>query len=214
MSSFTCVTVVEVVRPERLPVVLSMSAFTVTATGATSGSATATVHITALASQASGNAGGGQVTATMTGGTCQGFQGGSATFTVPAGTPAGQRFPYGVFGFTALRCGAGGTVTVTLVYPAPLPSGARYWKNINGNWVDWTNRVTLSGNTVVLSITDGGEGDTNPNAGEISDPGGPAIPDPSTTPAIPTLSEWGQWIMAALMALTAGWALRRRPVGH
>ena len=32
MSSFTCVTVVEVVRPEYLPVVSSMTAFTVTAT--------------------------------------------------------------------------------------------------------------------------------------------------------------------------------------
>lgn len=101
---------------------------------------------------------------------------------MPTGAPAGETFPYGVFGFTALSCGTGGTVTITLSYPAALPGDAKYWKNINGTWVDWTSKVTISGKTVVLTITDGGEGDTNPNPGEISDPSGPAFGGPGPTP--------------------------------
>ncbi len=104
----------------------------------------------------------------------------------------------------------GGTVTITFIYPHPLNSGARYWKNINGSWVDWTSRVKISDKTVVLSITDGSEGDTNPNPGEISDPSGPAFnSDPGSTP-IPTLSRWGQLILLLLMVMTVSWKMRSK----
>ncbi len=181
--------------------------FTITATGATSGTATATVSITILATQATGTTPGGPVTATITGGTCLGYQNGSAQFTVPAGAPAGETFPYGVFGFTALNCGAGGTVTITLTYPAALPTGTKYWKNINGTWVDWTSKVTITGNTVVLTITDGGAGDTNPTAGAISDPSGPAFAGGPTS--IPTLSEWGLILLGLALLALVGWRQRQ-----
>ena len=181
--------------------------FTVTATGATSGTATATVSITILATQATGTTPGGPVTASITGGTCLGYQNGSAQFTVPAGAPVGETFPYGVFGFTALNCGAGGTVTITLTYPAALPTGTKYWKNINGTWVDWTSKVTITGNTVVLTITDGGAGDTNPNAGQISDPSGPAFAGGPTP--IPTLSEWGLILLGLALLAVVGWRQRQ-----
>ena len=160
-----------------------------------------------LATQATGNTAGGPVTANITGGTCLGYANGSAQFTVPTGAPAGQTFPYGVFGFTALNCVAGGTVTITLTYPAALPTGAKYWKNISGTWVDWTSKVTIAGNTVVLTLTDGGEGDTNPNPSEISDPSGPAFasgPGPLPNP-IPTLPEWGQILLLFVMIGVVGW---------
>lgn len=163
-----------------------------------------------LASTYTGNTSGGPVTATITGGTCAGYQPNSAQFSVPTGSPAGQTFPYDVFSFTALSCGVGGKVTLTLTYPAALPTGTKYWKNINGAWVDWTNKVTIAGNTVVLTITDGGEGDTNPTAGDISDPSGPAFERGPGPTSIPTLSEWGQILLLLLMVMTPIWHLQRR----
>ena len=181
--------------------------FTVTATGATSGTATATVSITILATQATGTTPGGPVTARITGGTCLGYEAGSARFTVPANPPVGETFPYGVFGFTVLSCGTGGRVTITLTYPAALPAGTKYWKNIGGNWEDWTNQVTIAGNTVVLTITDGGAGDTNPNPGQISDPSGPAFAGGPTS--IPTLSEWGLILLGLSLLAVVGWRQRQ-----
>lgn len=97
----------------------SEATYTVTGTGATSG--TATIAITVLSTQATGDTPGGSVTATLTG-ACLGYQNGSTKFTVPTPLP-GVTFPYGVFSFTALNCGKGGTVTITLTYPAELPTG-------------------------------------------------------------------------------------------
>ena len=181
--------------------------FTVTATGATSGTATATVSITILATQATGTTPGGPVTARITGGTCLGYEAGSTWFTVPDIPPVGETFPYGVFGFTALQCGTGGTVTITLTYSQPLPAETRYWKNIGESWVDWTSKVTITGNTVVLRITDGGEGDTNTKEGEISDPSGPAFAGGATS--IPTLSEWGLILLGLSLLAVVGWRQRQ-----
>jgi hypothetical protein len=158
---------------------------------------------------------GGGVTADITGGTCAGFENGTAQFTAPSNPPAGQSFPYGVFGFTALSCGTGGTVTITLTYPQALPPGTKYWKQIGGSWVDWTSQVTIAGNTVVLTLTDGAYGDTNPLDGVISDPSGPAVPlvaGAGGATAIPTLSEWALLALSALMALAMAVTLRRRGV--
>jgi hypothetical protein len=165
------------------------------------------VTLTCYDNTVTGSTPGGQVTAAITGGSCSGYQSGSASFTTPINPPAGQTFPYGVFGFTAFNCNDGGTVTITLTYPNNLPSGTKYWKNINGTWVDWTGFTTISGNTVVLTLTDGAYGDTNPNPGAISDPGGPGY-DP--TAAIPTLSGWGLIILSGLLAMGIPIAMRLR----
>jgi hypothetical protein len=112
-----------------------------------------------------------------------------------------------VFGFTALNCTDGGTVTITLTYPNDLPPGTKYWKNINGTWVDWTGFTTISGNTVVLTLTDGAYGDTNPNPGAISDPGGPGY---GISTSVPTLSEWGIITLSGLLAMGTLLVMRRR----
>jgi hypothetical protein len=93
--------------------------------------------------------------------------------------------PAALISFTASTT-PGGTISVTLTYPNALPSGTKYWKLINSNWVDWTNNVTISGNTIVLTLTDGAYGDTNPTAGLISDPSGPGV----STPSIPFFGDW------------------------
>jgi hypothetical protein len=181
--------------------------------GSGSGTANANVSnvtLNCLDNTSTGGTSGGQVTAAITGGSCVGYQSGSTSFTAPVNPPTGQVFPYGVFGFTALSCGTGGTVTITLTYPNNLPPGTKYWKSIDGSWVDWTSHVTISGKTVVLTLTDGAYGDTNPNPGEISDPGGPAYDPIAISAGIPTLSEWGLIILSALLALGTLVVMRRR----
>ena len=162
--------------------------------------------VTVLQSQESGNTPGGTVNTSITGG---GFVAGSTQFTAATNPPAGKTFPYGVFDFTA-QTTPGGIVTVTITYPQPLPAGTQYLKSINGAWVDWTSRVSVSGSTVTLPLTDGQYGDTNPASGLISDPFGPAISSVKPSPApIPTLSEWAKISMMFLMILTVGWYGRR-----
>lgn len=188
--------------------------FTVKATnsvgaGAASVASNSVTPVAPLETSHTGVTAGGSVTAVITGGTCAGFQMGSAQYAAPVNPPAGQSFPYDVFAFTALTCGSGGSVTITQTYPQNLPANARYYKLISGNWVDWTSNVTISGNTVVLTITDGGPGDTNPTAGEISDPGGIALVNQSGPAPIPTLSEWAFLLLAGFVVLLVWGAARR-----
>ena len=162
--------------------------------------------VTVLQSQESGNTPGGTVNTSITGG---GFVAGSTQFTAVTNPPAGKTFPYGVFGFTA-QTTPGGTVTVTITYPQPLPAGTQYLKSINGAWVDWTSRVSVSGSTVTLPLTGGQYGDTNPASGLITDPFGPAVSSVTPSPEpIPTLSEWALIMMMFLMIVTVGWYGRR-----
>ena len=147
---------------------------------------------------------GGTVTASITGGA---FVPGTAYFTAPINPPAGQIFPYGMFGFTATPSSVGQPIVITLTYPQSL-AGKTVWKALNGVWLNWTSVVSLSGNTLTYSITDGGTGDADGVVnGSITDPIGISIPSPIPPPPanpIPTLYEWAQIIMIFLMTLTAG----------
>ena len=86
-------------------------------------------------------------------------------------------------------------------------------KQLNGTWVDWTDRATIAGRVITFTLTDGSYGDTNPTAGVITDPIGPVIPNsPTPTPSpapIPTLSEWAKITMMLIMILAVGWYGRR-----
>lgn len=140
------------------------------------------INVTCGNNTDSGSTPGGTVSTGITGG---GFVSGSTQFSAPSNPPSGYSFPYDVISFTASTT-PGGTISVTLTYPNALPSGTKYWKQISGNWVDWTNNVTISGNTIVLTLTDGAYGDTNAAAGLISDPSGPGV----GTTSVPLLSDW------------------------
>ena len=91
------------------------------------------------------------------------------------GKPAGVTFPYGFFSWTIGNLAPGQAVTVTITYPANIPSPAQYWKVIGGVW---TNVTSLIGdddgdNVLTLTITDGGTGDADGIVnGQITDPGG------------------------------------------
>jgi len=63
-------------------------------------------------------------------------------------------------------------VTVTLTYPGAVEA---YWKYQSGVWSQFAG-AQVSGNTVVLTLVDGGAGDSDGVAnGTIVDPGGPSV---------------------------------------
>lgn len=112
----------------------------------------------------------------------------------PPSLPPGYSFPHGLFDFVLSGGEAGTTATITIHYPTTIPANAVYWKygpspegyNCSGpacNDPHWYQmppaQAVFSGNTVTLSITDGGVGDDDlhllPN-GVIVDQGGPGVP--------------------------------------
>ena len=119
------------------------------------------------------------------------------------------------FDFVLDGCTPGSTVQITITYPQPLPAGARFWKHgprpgAAAGWYAYP-RAAISGNTVVLTLTDGQLGDADLTVdGRISDPGGLGVEEPEAPVAIPAVSTLGLAWLAALMALAAVWGLRRR----
>jgi hypothetical protein len=139
----------------------------------------------------------------------------------PTPPPVGYAFPHGLLDFTLINGAAGSAATVTITYPTALPAGTVYWKygpspngfNCSGSacasphWYQMP--ATISGNTVTLTIVDGGVGDDDLAANSvIVDQGGPGVPGAGAT-AVPTLSEWAMALLAMLMVLGA-WHHERR----
>lgn len=167
------------------------------------------------------------VTATGTGNETASFTGGgagcafgSAQFqATPAAPPAGVSMPHGVFSFTTTNCVAGATLNFTITYPQPLPAGTQYYKygpEFGGSAVPhWyvLPGAVVSGNQITFSITDNGQGDSNPAAGFITDPSGPGVPAAASggVSSVPTLSEWGMILLSLLMA-AVGLVSRRRGI--
>ncbi len=134
--------------------------------------------------------------------------------------PAGATLPHGVVSLRLIGGTPGSSATVVLTYPEALPAGTRYYKygptaaNPAAHWYEYPH-AAINGNTITLTLTDGGAGDSDLEAnGVIVDPGGPAqVADdvaPDVTP-IPTLSQWATLLLAGLMGLLAFGRLRRLP---
>jgi len=97
----------------------------------------------------------------------------------PDPTVAGVSFPHGLFDFELYGDTPGFTATLTLAFPQPLPAGTVYYKfgptasNHAPHW--YPLPASISGNTVIFSIADGGLGDDDLLANSaIIDQGGPA----------------------------------------
>jgi hypothetical protein len=93
--------------------------------------------------------------------------------------PDGYEFPHGLFSFKVRGIGQGGTVRVTITLPSAMDAGTtKWWKCINGQWVDCTSCLSSDDgdNVLVLTLVDDGPCDTDPTPGTIADPGGPAAP--------------------------------------
>lgn len=127
----------------------------------------------------------------------------------PAGAPAGMSFPHGLVDFTLTGC-AGGTATVTVVYPSAVPAGAGYWKHDAAGWSAYP--ATIAGNAITFTLTDNGAGDADPTPGVIHDPSGVGVGVAAAnggTQSIPALAPWGLFVLSGLLGLGA-FSTRRR----
>ncbi|QNP49136.1 IPTL-CTERM sorting domain-containing protein [Diaphorobacter aerolatus] len=137
-------------------------------------------------------------------------------------------FPHGLFDFVLEGGTPGSAAEVHVTYPATLPSGAVYWKygpTPSGlgcssasecaapHWYAFPG-ANIVGNTVRLTIVDGGPGDDDLSAnGVIIDAGGPGVVGTVDAPgavAVPTLSQWALFIMMLALAFSAVRVLRGR----
>jgi Tol biopolymer transport system component len=104
-------------------------------------------------------------------------------------------FPYGMFSYSITNLAPGATATVTVRTPIAIPMGARVFKCQNGNLIDFSaNSSQLDPNTFVLTLKDGGQGDSDGQAnGTIVDPCGMAFmdtsPHQSSAPQIPKVAQ-------------------------
>jgi hypothetical protein len=130
----------------------------------------------------------------------------------PSGSaPAQVDFPHGLLDFVLIGCTPGSTMSFTVVYPAPLPSGASYWKygptlaNTAAHWYVLPSAV--AGNTATFAVIDGGLGDDDLAAnGTVVDQGGPGVPGGGGgggVNAVPTLSETMLALLAFLLFASA-----------
>ena len=166
--------------------------------------------------------GGGTAIITGTGSNSCGFA--SAQFT-PAGAigalPSGASAAESAFQFDSTNCGVGGTVTITVTYPQPLPYGTMIYKYgpatpgaVASSWFLLTGAtLSVDRRTVTYTVTDNGVGDSDPAVGVITDPVVPLVFAAGAT-AIPTLNEYGLMLLAGLMGMLGIWGQRRRGGMH
>ena len=116
--------------------------------------------------------------------------------------------PHGAVSLRLTDGTPGSTATIVLTYPEDLPAGTRYYKygptadNPTDHWYAYPGAV-ISGNTITLTLTDGGAGDSDLSVnGIIDDPGGPAWITQDVAP-IPTLPQWAMMLLAGIMGMLA-----------
>ncbi|MDF1553877.1 MAG: Ig-like domain-containing protein [Deferrisomatales bacterium] len=98
-----------------------------------------------------------------------------------AGRPAGLTFPDGLVSFQLNGVTPGGTASVTLIFPTAVPSAVYYKVDGDGFHLIPEPTAIISGDTVTLNLADDGtNGDRVANDGVIQDPGGLAVPVPSS----------------------------------
>ncbi|MCZ8093574.1 MAG: IPTL-CTERM sorting domain-containing protein [Acidovorax sp.] len=159
------------------------------------------------------------------GGTAQVLVSGTGSCTVVPGSvqisnsapalPANAATPLGVLRFNAAGC-TGASVTVQVTYPVGSLSGLTVRKygpfGPQPAPAGWFSPPGLSvssgsgGDVVTYTVSDNGDGDSNSNVGEISDPMAPMLlgavaPTPGNVQAVPTLGQWGVLVLVGLMGV-------------
>ena len=166
--------------------------------------------------------GGGTVGAVQTPGThgWQINQAASGFVALPAPAPVGVTFPGGATKVVLSTGTAGTSTTVTLRFSS-IPAGAQLYKygkenatDVTEKWFPFPATIDTVAGTVTYTLTDGQRGDNDWTANSvIDDPVGLGVGGGGAGIAgVPTLSQWGMMLLAALMALATFLTLRRRTV--
>jgi hypothetical protein len=93
------------------------------------------------------------------------------------GKPFGFSFPDGLVRYTLRGVNPGGSVEITITFPSGTPHGSKVFRVDGNGFREWTKAV-VNGNSVTVTLTDGGEFDADGMVnGEIVDPIGVAVPD-------------------------------------
>lgn len=137
-----------------------------------------------------------------------------STFVPPA--YQGIAPPHGALRFKLVGCAIGETVRVSVTWPST--AGLRvmkYGKNPTSPSTDVyyaPDNASINGNTVSYDVTDNGLGDDvfTGADGVINDPVALVTAPALATTGIPTLSQWGQLILLAALALLGVHHVRRR----
>lgn len=142
----------------------------------------------------------------------------TSTNQTPAAAPAPSEssYPYGQMGFRAVGP-AGGSLTVTLTFPSPIPVGSKLLKYTGSTWVEWPT-TPVGDNALSFTVSDAqnagstgaSTGDLNATPGIIDDPVALAVPLAAGAAAIPTLSQWALIVLSSLVGIFGfAWTRRR-----
>jgi hypothetical protein len=188
-----------------------------------------TASCTANWTSVSGGAVSGNIAVPATGNNNWALAGGAgfvAATSVATAPPAGTVFPHGLAAFQLVGGTAGTSAQLTIHYTEAVPIGAVYMKygkspdgyNCAGaacqldHWYQLPAHLavfTPDRLSVTLTLADGGLGDSDSVASQITDPGGPALLAATALEGIPTMSEWGVMLLSALLAMAGLYRLRR-----
>ncbi len=155
---------------------------------------------------------GGVGSATFVGGgsTCRFDMAQTGFIAAPAAPPPGQALPQGMFRFRMVGCDTGSTVTVAVTWPHAVTDYIKYGSPTVGAAPEYfaPDGLSIAGQTVSFSVTDGGRGDGDAADGVITDPTGPTVLADAV--AVPTLSTWALMLLSMVAAMVGGARLRQR----
>lgn len=99
------------------------------------------------------------------------------------GKPRDAEFPDGVLAYRVVSVPSGESVELPVGMPSSLPEGTRVYKVTEAGYVEITERCRMEGNTLYVTLTDGGAGDADGEVnGTIDDPLAVAVPKASPSP--------------------------------
>ncbi|MBJ6608778.1 MAG: hypothetical protein JG718_00285 [Candidatus Thiothrix moscowensis] len=127
------------------------------------------------------------------------------------GKPSDMAFNSGAYSYriVGLSTTTPETVTTSLTFDSPIPTGAKLYKVSNTGYTEITGAI-LNGNTATFSITDNGSLDTNPALGTIDDPVALGVPASSGGTASSGGGGSIGWLELLFALSIMGATLRRR----